>query len=437
VLLVSAILIAMLRLNCLGCSIGGLRLGFGARAMNDFQTTVYYPVKAFAEGVNPYDSAEYLARYPAPQLLRLYPPAMLILFRPFAALSLETAARLQAALTIILSGLLAVVSLRLAAIRSRPAAVLLVWALILFSRPGQWNLLLGQITLLVVLGTYGALAASRRSALLAGLGLALSLLKPNFGLPLAALMLARGQVSGVAVGATIAGILNVFPLPRLAELSGGMMKFITLFISGAQQYAQSSGPRGELTVYRVDAGGLLGQWLPTPLGWLGSLLVAGVVLGLVVWALRRRGRPSASAEVLDPAAAGLLCCAILLSLYHIGYDMLLLAWPFVGIVSRLRRSPGRASSRHLLQIGLLTLLAVNYASSYSVIDAVHAHGALLGLLTSLNGTALVALFGLFLLDVATPVVVPDRDNPSMSHVPAPSRRMQFTSVDSKAERHVR
>lgn len=418
-LLVAAIGLALLRLSCIGCSVGGLRLGFGVVGMNDFQTTVYYPARAFADGVNPYNSEDYLARYPAPQPLRLYPPAMLVLFRPFAALSLETASKVQGALTIILSGLLAYVSLRLAGIRARPAAVLLVWALILFSRPGHWNLLLGQITLLVVLGTYGALAAGRRWAILAGLGLALSLLKPNFGLPLAVLMLARGQFTGVAVGATVTGILNIVPLPRLAELSGGIMNFAALFFGGTERFAQSSGPRDELTVYRVDASGLVGQWLPTPLGWLGSLLVAGIVLGLVFWVLRRRGRLFASAEKPDPALAGLLCCAILLSLYHIGYDMLLLAWPFIGLVSHLRSSPGRASNRHLLQLGLLSLLAVNYASTYSVILATHAQGILLGLLTSLNGAALVALFGLLILEASAPTPLIVNPAPKAPFAPAP------------------
>ncbi|MEO7986682.1 MAG: hypothetical protein ABI766_09115 [Gemmatimonadales bacterium] len=70
-LLTLALLVAMLRLSCLGCSLGGLRLGFGAMAMNDFQTTVYYPVKAYSEGVNPYNTEDYLERYPAPQALRL------------------------------------------------------------------------------------------------------------------------------------------------------------------------------------------------------------------------------------------------------------------------------------------------------------------------------------------------------------------------------
>ncbi|MEO7986681.1 MAG: glycosyltransferase 87 family protein [Gemmatimonadales bacterium] len=340
-----------------------------------------------------------------------------MLFRPFAALSLETASRIHAGLTLILSGLLAVASLRLAGVRARPAAVLLVWALILFSRPGQWNFLLGQITLLVVLGTYVALAANRRSIVLAGLGLALSLLKPNFGLPLAVLMLARGQVGGVVFGATVTGILNLIPLPRLAELSGGVLKFAALFFGGTERYAQSSGPQNELTLYRVDAGGLLGQWLPTPLGWVGSFLVAGLLLGLVAWIFRRHNRSSTPA---DPALAGLFCCAILLSLYHIWYDLLLLAWPFVGIVHRLRASAGRVSHLHLLQLGLLILLAVNYASTYSVIDAVHARGALFRLLTSLNGTALVMLSGLFALDVTGRVSRLDGAIPSPS--PAATHR---------------
>jgi hypothetical protein len=414
-LLAVALGVALLRLTCMDCSVGGLRLGFAVPGMNDFQTTVYYPVRAFADAVNPYNTSEYLARYPAPQALRLYPPAMLTVFAPIAALSVEVAGQVQAVLTILLSGLLALVALRLARARATVGAVFLVWALILLSRPGQWNFLLGQITVVVVLGTYAALAGDRRSVMLAGLGLALSMLKPNFGLPLAVLMLARGQFAGVALGALLTGLLNLIPLPRLMALSGGLLGFLHMFWGDTEQLATSSGPRDELTVFRVDAGALLGRWLSSPLGWAGSLAVMAVLLAATVWILRRGKRLRAD-ETPEPAVAGLVCCAILLSLYHIGYDILLLVWPFVGTVNRLRVSHGAERRRLSFQVVLMTGLALNYASTYSVINALDASGPLLLLLNSLNGAALLALFGLFAWDLRP------RTGPSGEGSPAPSIR---------------
>lgn len=400
-LLAAVIILALLRVTSLG-SIGGLRLGTGTAAMADFKSTVYYPAMAYADGVNPYDAQEYLTRYPAPEPLRLYPPATLLIFRPFASLPLEAAMQVQAILTVLLSGVLAYVSLRLARMPVSAAAVLLVWGLILLSRPGQWNLLQGQMTLLVVLGVYAALAASPASPLLAGLGLAVSLLKPNFGLPVAALMLARGQYAGVAIGAGLAGALNLAMVGSLAEQSGGFYEFGRLFLGTGDQLRFSARLGTELNVYRVDAPGLITRLLGVHLGLVGSLLAGAVLLGLVMALLRRRRESPTVAGLPDAALAGLLCSAVLISMYHVGYDLLLLTWPCIALVKDLRASRRAAPMRRWVQGGLLALLAFNYVTTFSVLSALHAEGILFLLVASLNGAALATLFSLYFRDVMMP-----------------------------------
>lgn len=399
-LLVGAILVALLRVTSLG-SVGGVRLG-ATSAMSDFKSTVYYPARAYADGVNPYDAEQYLARYPAPEPVRLYPPAMFLVFRPFAALPLEAAMRLQAVLTLVLSGLLAYVSLRLARVPASPAAVLLVWGLVLLSRPGQWNLLQGQITLLVVLGVYAALASGRASPMIAGAGLALSLLKPNFGLPVAALMLARGNYAGLAIGGGLAGILNLAAVASLAEQTGGLYEFGRLFLGTGDQLRFSAKLGTELSVFRVDGAGLITRLFGVPLGAVASLLTAAVILGLVMAGLRRRRQSLAADGPPDGALAGLLCCAVLISMYHIGYDLLLLTWPFVALVKDLRTSPRLEPARRWIQAGLLALLAFNYVTTFSVLGALEAERVLFLIVASLNGAALAGLFGLYLWDLMAP-----------------------------------
>ena len=397
-LLAAAALFALLRVTSLG-SIGELRLGAGSPVMTDFKSTVYYPAKAYADGINPYDAQQYLTRYPAPEPLRLYPPATLLVFRPFAWLPLDTAMAVQACLTLLLSGVLAYVSLRLARLPTSAAAVLLVWGLILLSRPGQWNLLQGQMTLLIVLGVYAAFAAGRISPVVAGIGLALSLLKPNFGLPTAALMLARGHYRGAAIGIALTAVLNLVTVASLATQSGGLFEFGRLFLGTGDQLRFGARLGTELNVFRVDGVGFITRLLGVRLGVVASLLAAALFLGLVAALLRRRQDPLASDRQPDSAVAGLLCCGVLIGMYHIGYDLLLLTWPCLALVKDLRGSPHVLPARRWVQAGLLGLLAFNYVTTFAVLGALHAEGALFWIVASLNGAALTALFALYLWDV--------------------------------------
>ena len=86
-------------------------------------------------------------------------------------------------------------------------------------------------------------------------------------------------------------------------------------------------------------------------------------------------------------------------MYHIGYDLLLLTWPFVALVKGLRASPRLVPFGRWVQAGLYALLAMNYVTTFSVLSALHAHGALFMVVASLNGAALAALFVLYFRDV--------------------------------------
>lgn len=89
-------------------------------------------------------------------------------------LSVGAAKLWYVALTVALTTLLAYVSLRFNNVKASGTNVLLVATLIVLSRPGQWNLLLGQVTLQVVLASYAALHYAHRSPLVSGIGLAVS-----------------------------------------------------------------------------------------------------------------------------------------------------------------------------------------------------------------------------------------------------------------------
>jgi hypothetical protein len=136
-----------------------------------------------------------------------------------------------------------------------------------------------------------------------------------------------------------------------------------------------------------------------------SVLIGGLVIGLVAIALRRRR--VWERQVADGAPtwseAGLICSGMLLCGYHIGYDLLLLTWPAVALALRVRAMRGDTPVTQWLALGLIAVLAGNYLTSFAVIEALRGHlglpPALSLALASLNGLALLLLFGVYLYEV--------------------------------------
>ncbi len=366
--------------------------------MGDFRSVVYYPAKAFRDGLNPYDAAAYLPRYPAPEPFRAYPPALLLLAQPLALLSIEDAVRAQVALTLGLTVVLAWWSFALTTRVPHLLGVILASSIILLSRPGHWNLLQGHITIVIVLAVYAALTMPRARVLLGGLALSVALVKPNFGLPLAVLMMASGRAPAVAAGAVTTAALNLPVFAVLAERSGGVLRAAQLMIEGGRP--EASDPASQYALFRVDASASVGRFAGVPLGPILPFVIAGGVLALTAVLMRRRARTAGFHES-DSAWAGLACTAILLCVYHIGYDLLLLVWPataiVVGFAARRARHPVRAWS----ELGLIGVLAGNYLASYTAIERLGI-GTWPGLIAmSLNGLALLALFGMYARDAVT------------------------------------
>lgn len=223
-----AVSLAILRVTTLSQD-GGI--GLRDWSMIDFKIAIYYPVTAFWDGANPYNQETYLALYPAPEAFAPYLPSTFLLHLPFGMLPLGALALLYFVVAIILALLLAFHSFKFNGLDVSSAGVLLVAALILLSRPGQWNLLVGNVTLQVVLASYVALHYAHRLPLVSGLGLAASMLKPSFGLPLAVLMLARGDRRAVTLGAVLTAITNLPLLTVLVQRAGGIRPFVEQIVN--------------------------------------------------------------------------------------------------------------------------------------------------------------------------------------------------------------
>jgi hypothetical protein len=317
-----------------------------------------------------------MERYPVNTGVAVYAPATFLVFGPFGMLPPELSSVAYFGLTVVLTLALAWAAFRVAGWRPALPAVLAFGGLLLIGRPGHWNLLSGQVTLIFVLATYGALSFARGDPRVAGMGLALALLKPSFGVPLLPALLARGAGRAVAWGLGIATALNLPVLIVLIRREGGIAPFATTVADSYRMFVARPNNDTLQGVWRVDLAATISRLIDQPLG---------TVTGSVDSHRER-------------ALNSLLCCAVLLSLYHQAYDLLLLALPVAALVCTVRES-GRPHGRHVAQALLFTVIGVNYVATQSALAALRLGPEARLVTLSVNGMALLALFGLYLAEV--------------------------------------
>jgi hypothetical protein len=358
-------------------------------AMQDFRDAIYFPVVAFLGGDNPYDHSTYLRTHPVGQVFAPYAPAVLLLYLPFGLLPFEAAELLYFVLTLALTLVLARMALRLNGLAAGVVPTLVAGTLLLASRPGHQNLLLGQCTAHVVIGCFLALRFGAERPLVGGVGLALALLKPHFGVPLAILMLFRREQRAVALGAGVLALASAVPLALLVVGAGGVGPFAQTLIANVM--ALDANPTGNATSgwARIDAPYLLARLVGrAPSG--GVELALGVaVLAVAGLALRRlSARGDARARVL---AACVACLAVVLSVYHQAYDALLLVWPLAALATAGTRAALPPRVIGLLMV-LLAVPAVNYLATWSAIGRIGITGDAWQLVTAVNAAALAIAF---------------------------------------------
>ena len=116
-------------------------------ALVDFRDAVYYPAVSFLGGGNPYDSDPYLTAFPAGTPFPPYSPSTLLVHLPFGLIPHTASQLLYFGLTIALTLVLAHLTLWMCKRRPTLTSVFGLAALILTTRLGHWDLLLGQTAL--------------------------------------------------------------------------------------------------------------------------------------------------------------------------------------------------------------------------------------------------------------------------------------------------
>src|SRR5206468_6002058 len=138
-------------------------LGQPRTSFADFEIVVYFPVRELLTGGNPYNSIPYAQRYHPHDFFSPFAPSVLLLGVPYGLMSLNVAAAVNFGVTLGLMMLLAYVALRAVGLKANRTQVLWLGALLVLSRPGRQNLIMGQLAAATTLATYAALLCARRA----------------------------------------------------------------------------------------------------------------------------------------------------------------------------------------------------------------------------------------------------------------------------------
>ncbi|MFD1152286.1 glycosyltransferase 87 family protein [Saccharothrix hoggarensis] len=287
--------------------------------MQDFRDALYFPIREFLAGGNPYHPATMFEHWPVRQNFNLYQPYHLLLHAPFAAPGYRVGAVAFALASLVLLIALA----GLAAGRLRPHVPLalgtaVISTVLLLSQVGKAQLYVGQVNPLVAVGAAGALLARTSHPRWAAVALALAWLKPQFGLPLAVLLFARGSRRVALTGTAVAAVASLVVVVPLVVRGGGIGPFLDVIAANLAHAGQTAyGAVDSMTAQRVD---LAAVWYRVT-GWLPPGAEAFALVGvLAVSAVLARRLD----RLGEPAAADLLTClAVVVAVVHQPGDVLI------------------------------------------------------------------------------------------------------------------
>lgn len=362
---------------------------YSRHGLIDFHHGVYFPGRGFREGINPY-GPEYVDHYPLRRPMALYSPATPLFAAPLSLLPLRLSNVVYFCLNVVLIVGLSWFALRAAQAPSGVGPVAALATLLLVSRPGHINQMLGQIALPLVLGAWAALhwGASRPGR--AAFGLLATSIKPTFGIPLIWLTWSRGNRWAAVAGAALAMLAASVAVAIGVARSGWSQWSADLqFAASYVETSRETIPTESWT--RIDGMVALSRVVgANPNSAATAALAATLLLG-GGWFCRRLARSDKlrhdRADGLDSRPAVLACLVTLVCVYHNSYDALLLVAPAVAI------AVGRAGEAYCpwQRRSLLILIAVlfaNYATTRTVLERLSLSESAEMATTTLNSGAL-------------------------------------------------
>ncbi len=366
------------------------------QGMCDFHNGIYYPTAALLDGTSPYGKA-YAETWPVDRPIPFFSPAILVLHAPFALLPLRIAEVLFFLFSIAVVITIAVVAASAAGMPNRLDVVIAIAAAITFTRAGHITLFDGYFTFELVLATFLAIHWGGKKPLLAALALVVVSAKPTYILPLGFLMLARGNLKALVIGAVLSIIAAGVPFAWLAHHEGdgdwgagvtGLRQQIT----DAQEFHRSQEDESPVHSWtRVDLLAVIAKWTAKDPAETVHLVVMAVLLVVPMLLLNRR-RIGGEDDGLAGLTGAIILTALLASLYHQSYDVLLLAPPAAGVLlARLGVWRELGLPSRLMLAGLMLFPAYNYLSTRMFLLRIDPDPLLVRILTSLNGISLAVL----------------------------------------------
>jgi hypothetical protein len=353
--------------------------------LQDFRDALYFPVREFLDGGNPYDPAAMFAHWPVRQDFNLYQPYHLLLHAPFALPGYRIGAVAFTVVSLLL--LVGLAALTAHAVRRYvpvpvPVTTSVVAALLVTSQVGKAQLYVGQVNPLIAVGAAGALLARRDRPGWAAVALALAWLKPQYGFPLAVLLCALGSRRVALTGTAVAAAASLPVVVLLVVRGGGIGPFLDVVVANlAHARGTDYGAVDSLTAQRIDLAAVLFRVT----GWVPSGVELVVLAGVLA--------PSALLvrTAKAPIAELLTVLTVVVCVVHQPGDVLI-AVPAMAAVAALwwrhRGEPGWAAA------GLAVLaLAVPFAHLYTVDSAVVSVFGSRAAVT-VDGVAVVVAWGL-------------------------------------------
>ncbi|SDG06167.1 Protein of unknown function [Lentzea fradiae] len=357
--------------------------------MQDFRDALYFPIREFLGGGNPYDPAVMFEHWPVRQNFNLYQPYHLVLHLPFALPEYRVGAVAFTLACLVLLVGLAVLAARGARL-PLVAGTVVVATLLVTSQVGKAQLYIGQVNPLIAVSVAGALLLRATHPGWASAALALAWLKPQFGLPLAVVLFVRGDRKVALLGTAAAAVASLPVAALLVVRGGGAGEFLDVISRNLAWASQTGyGAVDSMAAQRVDLPAVFFRttgWLPP-----GAELLAlcGVLAATALLARRLDRTPDGSA-----VADVLTCLGIVVALVHQPGDVLIAVPALVALAVLCWRRRAETAWRWAGCAALL--LAVPFAHLYFVDTAVRSvFGARASV--TLDGLAVVAAWAVLVV----------------------------------------
>lgn len=362
----------------------------------DFVHGLYFPTRAFVDGVSPY-GAQFVETYPVATPIPAYAPSLFLLHAPLGWTPQFIANGIGFTLVVVTIAAIA----RVTQISVGAPVAALVAAAIVYSRSGHAALWTGYFTPELVLGVMLALEYAKRRPWLAGVGFLLAASKPSYAIPLAIVLLARGNHRALALG----GLLTV----GVCAVAAGWLLLVQSpaeLVADLQAMKADGGvDAGALPVNtwtRVDFPAIVckwAEWNPSLRMQLGAMLALLIPPAATLLFLRRQG----DADGVATPSGAIASLAILSTIHHQFYDLLLCAPVIAGLLTTGPQASWRGVSGLVrsLAAALLMASAYNYLSAASVIARLgwEAGSTPHKIVTSFSGLAVAVALGLLITSV--------------------------------------